>query len=262
MHDFSIAVFSFNGHQHLLAYCLRSLYLNAPLHREIILVWDDYVRWQPIDFDQLREDTNVPFRVVLQSEIITWPDSISRWGWIKQQLAKLLCAQYSHSQFTWIVDGDVLVTGDPELFSNGDPVLRYDTNSAAPESYRFFMNQYLGMTEANRFTFVGSSSLFEHRLCERLKSICIEHCGMDLVQAVDHMLTTQSHPDLPFSEFEYYGHLARNETNHRLLPHNWNYVPYGRMWSQPLQIMWDHNCAESQLDYRFDQLMKHQDPKG
>lgn len=260
MHDVSIAVFSFNGHQHLLPYCLRSLYLNAPPHREIILVWDDFVRWQPIDFDQLREDTKVPFRVVLQSEIAPWPSSIGQWGWIKQQLAKLLCAKYSNGAYTWVVDGDVLVTGDPELFYAGSPVLRYDTHCAVPESYRFFMNQYLGMAEANQFTFVGSSGLLEHRLCQQLISLCMTHSGMDLVQAVDHMLTAQSHPDLPFSEFEYYGHLARHEPNHKLLPHNWNYVPFGRDWSQPLQIMWHVGDSAADLSGRFDRLMQHQSP--
>ena len=262
MHDLSIAVFSYNGHQHLLPYCLRSVHLNAPAHREIILVWDDYVRRAPIDFDQLRLDTGVPFRIVLQSEIMPWPDTIGRWGWVKQQLAKLLCVNYCTSEFTWVIDGDVLVTGDPELFSDKSPILRYDPRRPVSESYKFFMNKYLGLTDINECTFVGSSGLMEHRLCRRLQSLCFDNCGMDLVKAVDHMLTSGSYPDLPFSEFEYYGHLARHENNHVTQPYNWNYVPYDRQWSLPLQIMWDTKCKKKDLQRRFDQLMQHQDLNG
>lgn len=244
----------------MLPYCLRSIYENAPTCREIILVWDDYIDWYPIDFDQLRRDTSVDFRLVLQSSIYEWPDAIIQWGWIKQQLAKLRCPVYSRTEDTWIVDGDVLITRDPELFVGHDPILRYDADLGVPDSYKPFMRQYLGIHEFNTNSYVGSTGLFNHEICGSIDSICQARSGMDLVAAVDHMITSGSHADLPFSEFECYGHVARNDGRYQLKPHNWNYVTNQRAdWSAPIQIAW--GAPGDDLDQRYQNLMRHQHPE-
>lgn len=259
MHDLTISIFSFSGHQYLLPYCLRSIYKNAPACKEIVLVWDDYIDWYPIDFDKLRRDSKVDFRLVRQSDICSWPDSIIRWGWIKQQLAKLRCYTYATTEYTWIVDGDVLITGDPELFIDDRPVLRYDSNDSVSEGYKPFMRQYLGIEDFDANTYVGSTCLFEHSVCESLESLCRSRSGMDLVQAVDHMIASGSHTELPFSEFECYGHLARQKSQTLIRPQNWNYVHNRRPdWTSPIQIDWAR--PEDDLDHRYENLINHRSP--
>lgn len=258
MPDFSTVVFSFNGHQRLLPYCLRSVSANAPLSSEIILVWDDYVRWAPIDFDRLRLDTGVPFRVVLQSEIMIWPDCIGRWGWIKQQLAKLYCWKYVNTEYTWIVDGDVLITGDPKLFYNQHAILRFDSKKSVPDEYKFFAEKYLGISVFQPNTFVGSTAIWKNSFCQSLEKRCIGQSGFDLVQAVEDLLS-HNHPELPFSEFEYYGHHVSSTPNVVIEEENWNYVPFEQRWDLPIQIMWADNDSKD-LDRRYDNLMQHRAP--
>lgn len=261
VNDLTIAVFSFSGHQYLLTHCLRSIYSNAPEHKEIILVWDDFIDWYPVDFDQLREQTGVDFRLVPQSEICSWPQSIVRWGWIKQQLAKIQCYQYCKTDYTWIVDGDVLITGDPELFSHGQPILRYDQQYAVPTDYKFFMQNYLGIDNFNDNTYVGSTCLFNRQLCLDLNLLCQKYSGFDIVSAVDHMLMAGAHPDLPFSEFECYGHMARQRNQHIVKKHNWNVVTTKKNpdWSAPIQISWAE--LGDDLDQRYQNLMRHRRPE-
>jgi hypothetical protein len=52
--SFDIAVFSYNGHQDLLVPGLKSIIKNVPNYNRIILVWDDYVREQPEDFEKIQ----------------------------------------------------------------------------------------------------------------------------------------------------------------------------------------------------------------
>ena len=265
MNDLTIAVFSFSGHQFFLPYCLKAIRSNAPEHKEIILVWDDSIDWEPIDFDCLRRDTGVDFRLVMHSDICVWPESIVRFGWVKQQLAKLHCYQYSNTDYTWIVDGDVLLTGDPELFSDHRPILRYNTGSSVPVDYRFFMERYLGILDVNSNSFVGSTGLFEHAICQDLQNLCMQRSGRDLVAAVDHMLTSDPHPALPFSEFEYYGHLARHQAHWIIKPHNynavWTSVHDDRAdWTAPIQVFW--STPDLDLDFRYQNLMQHRHPEA
>lgn len=252
-------IFSFNHHQNLLPYCLNSTYQHLPSVKDIVLVWDDFVREREIDFDLLRKQTAVPFRVVYQSQFREWPDSISQWGWIKQQLAKLQCHEFTDTQYNFIIDGDVLITGDVSLFDQEEPVLRHDPVVPVSEGYKFFGTRYLGMQKWHHRTFVGSTALMDRHISEKLAELCQHHCGMNLVDAVDHMLLNKQHPALPFSEFEYYGHLAWIEGNSPVAG-NWNYVPYQRKWHEPIQIMWANN-NDIDLDKRYQKLMSKQDPQ-
>lgn len=258
MRDMTIAVFSFSGHQYLLSHCLRSIYSNAPEHREIVLVWDDFLDWYPIDFDQLRQTTGVDFRLVRQSEIYHWPESIVRWGWIKQQLAKLFCWRYCPDQFVWIVDGDVVLTGDPELFDQAVPILRCDGIGEVPDDFKYFMRKYLDIHEFHSSTFVGSTALFETDVCRQINELCRQKQGEDLVQTVDKMLMSGGYPELPFSEFEIYGHYVHQQGETSLRLKNWNHTHWENNWHLPIQIAWasrDHN-----LEKRFQNLIQRKSP--
>ena len=52
---FDIAFFSFDNHRDLLVPGLKSVLKHTPEFNDIILVWDDYVRKSPIDFDQIQD---------------------------------------------------------------------------------------------------------------------------------------------------------------------------------------------------------------
>ena len=258
MQDLTIVVFSFSRHRQFLDYCLKSVAKNSPPHQEIVLVWDDGKCWDPMDFDQVRRDTEVNFRVVKHSQIYEWPDKILHWGWIKQQLAKLGCWKYINTKYAWIVDGDVLITGDPQLFSGNRPVLRFDPGDAVPEDYRFFMANYLGISSYHPHTFVGSTALFDVDICRQLDKHCYQQSGMDLMTAVETMLEQGQHPELPFSEFECYGHYAKSVSSPEILPKNWNQGPWEKHWDFPIQIMWDHPIDN--LQNRVNALMEHRSP--
>lgn len=256
MKDISIAVFSFNGHQHLLPYCLKSIYKNAPDYEEIIVVWDDNVDWQPVDFDQLRVDTGVNFRVILHSQIYPWTEEINQWGWIKQQLAKLACHTYTNTKYTWIVDGDVLLTGDPNLFDPmGQPHLRYHRQSTNP-AYNLFIKQYLDIHKFYPYDFVGSTCLFENDQCRKIDQHVQKISGMSLIDSVHHCIIQPNHDPWPFSEFQTYGTWIYNmhPDTHRLSERNWNYCQNERRYDLPVQIMWDQLPVGVDLDAKSQWL--------
>jgi hypothetical protein len=241
--NYSVAVFSYNHHQNLLPYCLTSIQAHLQGYQEIVVVWDDYVRTREIDFDQLRVQTGVDFRVVLHSQIHNWPKKISEWGWIKQQLAKMLCYSYSPADRTYIVDSDVLFTGDPELFDLDKIYLRYHKHCAVPDEYKFFMSQYLGMTEFSQHSWVGSTCVFDHHILKEIDQLCRAKNNMDLVQCVNHMLENFPNLDVPFSEFELYGHVSQQLFADQFVvqERNWCYANMESRPHDPIQIMWAHN---------------------
>lgn len=238
-----------------------STYRHLPSASEIIVIWDDYVRERDIDFEKIRAATSVPFRVVLQSHFGKWPDCIGSWGWIKQQLAKLQCHRFTSTRYNFVIDGDVIVTGDPDLFDGQTPKLRADQSFCVPETYKFFGSRYLGIKNWHTTTFVGSSGLFDKQICLDMERQCQDHCGMTLLEAVKHMLENDDHPNLPFSEFEYYGHLAGSQ-GAVVHAKNWNYVTFQSLWQLPLQVMWADGHSQDQLDHRYCRLMEHQNPIG
>lgn len=227
-------------------------------YQEIVVVWDDNVDWEPVNFDAIRKNSGVDFRLVKQSSIADWPESIIRWGWIKQQLAKLYCWKYVNTKYTWIVDGDVLITGNPELFDGQQTILRSDSQQPVSDGYKFFAEKYLGISTFRSNSFVGSTAIWKNSFCQSLEQRCIDHSGLDLIQAVDDLLT-HDHPELPFSEFEYYGHHVCSMPDVILAAENWNYVPYMQNWDRPIQIMWAQNDSND-LDQRYDNLMQRRDP--
>lgn len=238
MDDLTIAFFSFNGHQDFLESGLKSIYKHAPKHKEILLVWDDFVRRRPIDFDKVRGDTGVDFRVILQSEIHPWSEAIGRWGWIKQQLAKLSCYKYTSTRYTWIVDGDVSLKGDPALFCpDGRPYLRYDTTSPTYPGYVDFIKKYLQIDRIFQHDFVGSTCLFDNEECKKLDAHARATFGISLIDCVHDCIIAPDHDPWPFSEFETYGTWIYNTCpdTHMLAPRNWNYAKEHNI-DQPIQI--------------------------
>jgi len=243
--NFDIAFFSFNGHQDLLVPGLKSVIQNVPDYNEIVLVWDDYVREKPINFEQLQEDVQHDIRVVKHTELYNWPDSIAHWGWIKQQLAKLLCFEYSNSEYTWICDGDVLITGDPQLFHDQQPYLRYDDHRPYTRELTYvpFMQQYFGIATPFEKSFVGSTALFDNAICKEMWSRCLENSKKSLVECVEEFISNNPDNVFPFSEFATYGNYCYHyhKDKFSLTTHNWNYVPDNKNSKLPIQIMW--NCS-------------------
>ena len=255
MPSFTVAIFSFNGHQDLLPFALSSIQQNVAGYKEIVVVWDDYVRERPVDFDQIRQQSNCDFRLVKHTEIYQWPEEIGQWGWIRQQLAKLLCHTYCDSDYTWICDGDVLVTGDPKLFdSHGTPYLRYHDRAPSP-NYNQFIKQYLGLHNFWSGDFVGSTCVFDHAQCQLLDKHIQTTTALDLIESVHHAIIQPNRHNLPFSEFQTYGTWIYNTApdTHILSERNWNYCnsrarPKGNReelaFDYPIQIMWQHCCPD------------------
>lgn len=251
MHDLTIAVFSFNFHQDLLPYVLKSIKAHGPACKEIVVVWDDFVRQRDVDFDVIKAQSDCDFRVVKHSEICSWPESIARWGWIKQQLAKLFCYKYTTTQYTWIVDGDVLLTGDPELFDDkAIPYLRYDKDYQIGIGYMEFIKKYLNIHNFYQYDFVASTFLFDRDLCQQIFSHAQKSSGLSLVQCVDHCITQPNHDEWPFSEFLTYGNWVYNNSDpgtYVLKERNWSYSAEKR-WDRPIQIMWSYSPLLQHLD--------------
>lgn len=217
MPDYSIALFSYNKDQENLVSILSDIKKYVFGQFETILVWDDYANWKPIDFDQIKKDSDFDFRVIKQSEIYDWPESIIRWGWLKQQLAKLLCYTYSRTDYTWICDGDLRLQGPIELFSpNGKPYLRFTNDPIRPhDGYYKFMKDFLGINEPYPTIIAngGGTCVFDHYIVKSLFDDCLKRNNCTLADCINSII----HPDgpdsntsnlFPFSEFETYGNYA------------------------------------------------------
>lgn len=239
--SFDIAFISFNRDQDQLVPGLKSIIKNVPNYNEIIVVWDDFVRERPIDFDQVQEEIQHKIRVVKHTELYQWPESLGRWGWVRQQLAKLLCYTYSTSDYTWVCDGDVLVTGDPELFYQGKPVLRYDHNKPAriEPAYNQFTTNCFKIDPVYEYSFVGSSALMDNSICQEMDNFCQRNYGKSVVECVQELIEGE-HDQLPCCvEFASYGNYCWHYHPDKFhLDHaNWNYAPNMKL-NLPLQIMW------------------------
>jgi hypothetical protein len=250
-HDVTVAIFSFTLHQDLLPYAIKSVKKHLP-NSNIVVVWDDFLRDRPINFDEIKEQTNCDFRVVKHTEIYDWPEAIGRWGWIRQQLAKLLCYTYINTPYTWIFDGDVYLTGDPELFDNGVPYLRYHQGTDIDTGFKEFMDNYYDFKTFNKDSFVGSTCLFDHNVLEEMFRVCENRNGKNLIECVNETLLSDNCHNLPFSEFETYGHFIINNCPDKfsLATRNWRYEP-GQdtiTTNVPIHIMWaeDQDPAEAE----------------
>jgi hypothetical protein len=244
MNDLTIAVFSFNGHQDLLPYLLKSIKEHGPACKEIVVVWDDLICERGVDFDTIKKQSGCDFRVVKHTEVHSWPEAIARWGWIRQQLVKLFCASYTTTKYTWIVDGDVLLTGDPELFNDqGKPYIRYDKDYPIGVGYMEFIKKYLNIHNFYQYDLVGSTFLFDRDQCQQIFSHAQRTAGLSLVQCVDHCITQPNHDEWPFSEFLTYGTWVYNNSDpdtYVLQERNWRGNREKR-YDRPIQIQWDYS---------------------
>lgn len=225
MPKFDVAFFSFNGHQDNLVPGLQSVIQHVPGFNEIILVWDDFVRQQPVDFDQVQEQIGHPLRVIKHTELYDWPDSLGRWGWIKQQLAKMLCYTYSRSEFTWICDGDLRINRDPELWHNDLPVMRYSGKLIVPETgYYHFMKKYLGLDQVHPQVLIngGGTCLMDNRIVQEIWDTCQQRNDKSLIECVQYEVEN-SGDGFPFSEYETYGNycMTHHPGRFHLATHNW-----------------------------------------
>lgn len=239
--SFDVAFISFNRDQDYLVPGLKSIIKNVPDYNEIIVVWDDFVRQRAINFDQIQEEIQHDIRVVKHTELYDWPASIGQWGWIRQQLAKLLCYTYSQSDYTWVCDGDVLVTSDPELFRQDQPVLRYDANkpAAVEPDYNEFTKKYFGIDPVYEYSFVGSSALMHNAICKEMDDFCHQHHNKSLVECVQQTVEETKSSTPCCVEFASYGNYCwqHHRDKFYLDRANWNYAPTVNT-ALPLQIMW------------------------
>lgn len=251
--SFDIAFFSFNRHQDLLVPGLKSVIRNVPNFNEIILVWDDYLRERPIDFDQIKNEVGYDLRIIKHTELYDWPESIGKWGWVKQQLAKLLCFTYSNSKYTWICDGDVLLTGDPELFHNGKPYLRYDSTEKIDETdsgYYHFIKKYFNIQNYYPYSWIGSTNLFDNSICKEMFDFCLTHHNKSLIECVKETIENST-SQFPFSEFETYGNYCYTNHQDKFYIDTYNWSRSGHKIKNrnfPIQVDWH-------LDPHFSQLM-------
>lgn len=225
--SFDIAFFSFNGHQDLLVPGLKNVIKHVPNFNKVFLIWDDFVREKSIDFDLVQAQIDHPIQVIKHSELYDWPDSIGRWGWIKQQLAKMLCWTYSQSEYTWICDGDIFVSGDPELFHKNLPVLR--TNGQKIDlntGYYDFMKKYFLLENIYPTVLCngGGNCLMHNKIVKEMWQVCQNLNKKSLVECVQSEIENNSNP-FPFSEFETYGNycLTHYPDQFYLSNHNWNH---------------------------------------
>ena len=251
---FDIAFFSFDNHRDLLVPGLKSVLKHTPEFNDIILVWDDYVRKSPIDFDQIQDQIGHKITVIKHTDLDPWPKKIGCWGWIKQQLVKLRCFEYSSTEYTWIVDGDVLLTGNPELFIDNKPVLRYDQErivNTSTSEYHHFIQKYFGIEDFIRHTWVGSTCLFDNNICREIWEYCLSRNHKTLTECVEETISniTDTHLHWPFSEFELYGSYCKHfhPDKFYMTEKNWNYAPRGKKLDMPIQIMWHAFDQETKL---------------
>ena len=244
--DVDIAFYSYNCHQDLLVPGLKSVIKNTPKFNNIILVWDDYVRNRHVDFDQIQDEIGHKIKIVKHTDLDPWPEKIGRWGWIKQQLVKLRCHEYSSADYVWIVDGDVLLTADPELFIDDKPVLRYDqaqTIDISTSQYHHFIKKYFGIENFIKYTWVGSTCLFDNNICREIWEFCLSRNHKSLTECVDETIAnvTDIHKNWPFSEFELYGSYVYNyhADKFHITQKNWRYSEESK-FDMPIQIMWQN----------------------
>jgi hypothetical protein len=238
MPNIDVAFFSYPGHENLLDYGLRSVRANFPYQGQLFLVWDDNVKAQPDNLAELQIKYQVTFIPHSQLTGWPWPESIVKWGWVKQQIAKMLCYTYSTAEYIWMCDGDVILTGDPELFANnGKPYLRYNQDIPIQREFSWgyyaFLEKYFGITEPHPCTWVGSTCLFNNRIIKEI----VERC--DLIESVDRALLDSTNR-WPFSEFETYGNYCYHfkQEQFEVAEANWNFYVFNPNTSSPIQIMW------------------------
>ena len=232
---------------------LKSVIKNTPGFNRVILVWDDYVREQPIDFAEIEDQVGHKITVVKHTDLDPWPEKIGQWGWIKQQLVKLRCHEYSSADYTWIVDGDVLVVDNPELFIENKPALRYDQDKLVDfdsSEYHDFITKYFGIKNFIPNTWVGSTCLFDNNICQEIWDVCAQLNNKTLTECVDETISTITdiHAHWPLSEFELYGSYCYSNYKEKfyITEKNWNYGIWNRprpnatKLSMPIQIMWQH----------------------
>ena len=244
--DFTVAVFSFQRHLHWLVDNLRSVQDHVTGYKEIVLVWDDYYREGSVDFDEIRRHSACDFRLVLQSQIYPWPTSIGEWGWVKQQLAKLLCHTYSDTAYTWILDGDCVLSAPVQLFApSGRPYIhRTYQNINESNGYYNFMRHFFGIEPLpKKLANGGGSCMFDTLIIERLWTVCQEHNQNNLVDCVNSVINPggpgqNSHNLWPFSEFETYANFAATFYANRFewANPNWTIYSYQPLNTYPILV--------------------------
>jgi hypothetical protein len=253
-----IAIFSYHGHQHLLPYTLDSIVKNVKDFNRIVLIWDGID--PPNDIQNLKK-IYPDLDYVRHVDICSWPQSIVNWGWIKQQLVKLSSHQYSKADYVWVVDSDVIITGDPQIFdkANKRPHLHYSERikSKTTKDYLFITDKF-GIDKFYLNSFVGSTCLFELDVLKSMLDECVTRNGKSLIECVREEVekTTLNDTDV-FSEFQTYNTYLYNlyPERYTIAPGPWSFI--GKYPKKPVQIMWDNQASPDDLPKIYQKYMMH-----
>lgn len=239
MPSLDIAFFSYHHHQDLAVTGLRQLIKHAPEFDNLTLIWDDYVRIRPVDFEQIKQEVGYDLKVIKHTDLDPWPLAIGRWGWVKQQLVKMRCFEYCSADYLWVVDGDVLLVGDPGLFYQGRPVLRYDPDLKPNPAYHRFIQRYFGI-DTFEHVWIGSTGLLDTAICREIWQTCLDRNGKTLTECVEESNDPDTREFL-LSEFDLYGNFCyiNYRDKFHIAEKNWNYAPHREYLDQPIQIMWN-----------------------
>lgn len=225
MPEFDIAIFCYPDHKHHVSELVDSIVRYMPGYRTIRIIWDD-CNVQEFEFKN--------YEVVPHS---AWPWTAKLWahGWIRQQILKLNCWQFSDADYTWVVDSDIRICKSHYLFDVQTqlPFLRYQPHDINPElgCYRF-MQQYFGIDSVHPKIIAngGGNCVFDHEVLQSMDQYCRAHNGGSLTDVLHQLMSQYSDQELnqwrgyPFSEFETYGNWVHQNCKDRIvtaLP-NWS----------------------------------------
>lgn len=247
--NFDIAIISFWGHEHLLPYTLDSIVKNVKGFNRIVLVWDGEA--PPKDFQRLR-NIYPDLDYIQHNDIYPWSQSIIEWGWIKQQLVKLSCCEYSTADYVWTVDSDVIITGDPQIFDtdNARPYLQYSEQIKSKTSKEYlFIKDKFGIDNFYPNSFVGSTCVFELSVLKTMLDECITRNGKSLIECVREDIENTTHDDVNvFSEFQTYNTYLYNRypEHYTIAPGPWSLI--GKYPDKSVQIMWNDRYPGTSIE--------------
>ena len=225
MPGFDIAVFSYPDHAHHVAPLIRSIQAHVPGYNQIRIIWDD-CNIQQFEFE------DIP---VIKHSDWHWSQKLWAHGWIRQQILKLRCHEFSHADYTWVVDSDIRICRAFDLFDPDAelPYLRYQpTPIDADQGCYRFMQQYFGIKSVhdNIIANGGGNCVFDHEVLHSMDQYCRAHNGGSLTDVLHQLMSQFSDQELnqwrgyPFSEFETYGNWVHQNCADRVIPAlpNWS----------------------------------------
>jgi hypothetical protein len=232
---FDVAIFCYPPHRHHLENLINSIHKYVSGYNKIRIIYDDSSQF---DDSSVAPFTFENYEVKLHSSI-PWSSTLWDNGWIRQQILKLQCHQFSNENFTWVVDSDILIYKTLNLFDpeSALPYLRYQTYDVDPAHGCYeFMQRYFGIRSVHPKVIANGAGncIFDHRVLAEMHDYCKTHNGMCLIDLLESLMSQHTQQQLdqwrgyPFSEFETYGNWVHQNCSNRAIPATQN-------WASPSQ---------------------------